>query len=167
MRRCSSLLISLAAIVGVGCGSTGTQSTSSATSTSGATSAQFVAAANSICRALHAQQSPLNTRSQALTEENPATRRALLALLAQSITFAHAADAKLRALPQPPGERAKINLLLAGYDHEAQEVTSYEEALSKQEPEKQRYASGSLEGTTGADLVLARSLGLTDCAAPK
>jgi hypothetical protein len=173
MRRCSVLLMSIAATAGVGCGSSGAQSVSAPAGTSAATpasrtaTAHFIVAADSICRTLHSQQSPLNARAQTLTQENPETRRALLALLEQSVTFAHAADAKLRALHQPPGDAAAIDRLLAGYEHEAAEVTNYAEALSKKEPEKQRFASGSLERTTATDLALARSLDLTACAAPK
>jgi hypothetical protein len=171
MHRSSALLMSLAATAVIGCGSTGAHSagapvaTSVATAPSGAAGAYFIAAADRICRTLRSQQSPLNARSHALTREDPETRRALLALLRQSVAFARAADARLQALQQPRNAAATIDRLLRGYDHEAEEVTSYAEALSKKEPEKQRFAAGSLERTTAADGVLARSLGLMACAA--
>jgi hypothetical protein len=154
-----------------GCGSTGTPSASVHTGTSaeapapGATPARFVAAADAICRALHAQQQPLNDRVQALGNETAATRAQLRTLLQQSVVFARAAVAKLRALPQPPGDAAAIGRLLAGYAQEAAEVTSFAHSLTNQEPERQKFASGSLERTTASDGTLARSLGLKVCAA--
>jgi len=171
MRRRSALVTTFAAMAAVGCGSTGTPSvsvrtgTAAGTPTPGTTRTHFIAAADAICRALHSQQSPLNARVHALTEDTAATRRQLQTLLRQSVTFARAADAKLQALPRPPIDATAIDKLVAGYAHEADEVTSYTNALTKREPEKQAFASGSLERTTASDRTLADSLGMQVCAA--
>lgn len=173
MRRRSALLLTFVAVaVAVaGCGSTGTPSasvhagTAAGTPTPGATTARFVAAADAICRALHSQQQRLNTRVQALTQETAAAKAELEALLRQSVVFARAADAKLQALPPPPSDAAAINRLLAGYAQEAAEVSSFADSLTNQEPERQKFASGSLERTTASDGKLAESLGLKVCAA--
>jgi len=180
MPRHSAVLTILVALAVAGCGSTGKPSSSATTGTSagtptrvtsaaappaGATTARFIAAADSICRALRSQQQPLNARAQALTQETASARAQLQALLQQSVVYARAADAKLQALPRPPGETAAIEKLLAGYDHEATEVSSFADILTKQEPEKQRSVLGSLERSTATDRALAKSLGLKVCAA--
>ena len=131
----------------------------------GATTARFIVAADAICGALHSQQQPLNARAQALTNETAAARAQLRALLRQSVVFARAAEARLRALPRPPTDAAAIDKLLAGYDQEAAEVTSFADSLANQEPERQKFSAGSLERTTASDSKLAESLGLKACAA--
>ncbi len=162
--------MTLAAMTAVGCGSTGTPSvsvhagTAAGAPTSGATPARFIAAADEICRALRSRQQPLNARVQALTQETATARAQLQALLRQSVVFARAADAKLQALPRPPGDAATIDKLLAGYHKEAAEVMSFADTLTKGEPEKQRFAMGSLERTTASDRTLAESLGMKACA---
>ena len=170
MRRHSAVLMTLAAMTAAGCGSTGAPSvnvhagTSARAPTLGATTARFMAAADEICRTLRSQQQPLNARAQALTQETATARAQLQALLRQSVVFAHAADAKLQALPRPPREATAIDKLLTGYDQEAAEVTSFADVLTKGEPEKQRFAQGSLERTTASDRTLAESLGMKACA---
>jgi hypothetical protein len=171
MRRRSALLLTFVAMTAAGCGSTDAPNasvhagTSVETPTRGTTPARFIAAANTICRALHSQQQSLNARAQALTHETAATRAELQELLRQSVVFARAAGAKLRALPQPPSDAAAIDKLLAGYDQEAAEVTSYAASLTSREPERQKFSSGSLERTTASDRKLAESLGVKVCAA--
>jgi hypothetical protein len=173
MRQLSALLMTLVVMAASGCGSTGTPGVSVHTGTSSGTStlstemAHFIAAADAICQALHSQQQPLNARVQALTHETAAARAQLQVLLRQSVVFARAADAKLQALPQPPSKAAAIDKLLAGYGQEATEVTSFADALTKQEPERQKFSSGSLERTTTSDRKLAESLGMKVCAAPE
>jgi hypothetical protein len=171
MRKRSALVMTFAVMAVAGCGSTGTPSvsvhagTSAGTPTAGTTRAHFIAAADEICRALHSQQRPLNARVQALTQDTPAARSQLQALFRQSVIYARAADAKLQALPRPLGDATTINKLFNGYGREADEVTSYTDALTKLEPEKQTFASGSLERTTASDRTLAESLGMQACAA--
>jgi hypothetical protein len=170
MLRRSVLVMTFAAMTVAGCGSTGTPSvsvhagTAAGTQTSGAT-ARFIAAADGICKALHSQQQPLNARVQALTQETAAARIQLQALLTRSVVYVRAADAKLQALPRPAGEATTIEELLTGYDHEAAEVTSFASSVTKLEPERQRFASGSLERTTESDRKLAEGLGMKVCAA--
>jgi hypothetical protein len=79
--------------------------------------------------------------------------------------YVRAADDKLKALPQPSGEAAEIDRLLAGYDEEAEEVSSFADSLRRLVPERQRFSSGSLERTTASDRKLAESLGMKVCAA--
>jgi hypothetical protein len=171
MRLRPAVLMSFLAIAAAGCGSTGTPSasvhtgTSAGTQTPGATTAHFIAAADAICQALHAQQLPLNARVQALTQETSAARAQLQTLLRQSVVYVRAADTKLKALPQPPSDAATIDRLLAGYDEEAEEVISFADSLTRLEPERQRFSSGSLERTTASDRKLAESLGMKACAA--
>jgi hypothetical protein len=162
--------MTFAATAAAGCGSAGTPSVSVHTATAAGaprseTRAHFIAAADEICRALHSQQKPLNARVQALTQDTPAALSQLQALFRQSVIYARAADAKLQALARPPGDATAIEKLFAGYDREAAEVASYTEGLAKKEPEKQSFASGSLERTTASDRTLAESLGMTACAA--
>jgi hypothetical protein len=133
--------------------------------TPSATTERFIAGADAICRTLHSQQEHLNARVQALTHETAAARAQLQALIRQSVVLAGAADAKLQALPQPPGEATAIDTLLAGYAREAAEVSSFAGTLTNQELERQRFFSGSLERTTASDRKLAESLGLKVCAA--
>lgn len=161
--------MTFAVMAAAGCGSTSAQpsahvSASTGAAPSGATQTQFLLAADAICQGLHSQQEPLNARAQALTQDTPEARRALAALLRQSVTFGQTADAKLRGLSRPAGEATAIGRLVSGYEHEAAEVSAYAESLTKLEPEKQRFASGALEGTTAADRKLAKSLGLKACA---
>ncbi len=169
MLRRSVLVMTFAAMTAAGCGSTHAPSvyvhagTAAGTPTSGAT-ARFIAAADEICQALHSRQEPLNARVQGLTQDTAAARTQLQTLLRQSVTFVRAADAKLQALPRPPGEATTIEELLTGYDHEAAEVTSFADSLTKLEPERQRFASGSLERTTESDRKLAEGLGVKVCA---
>jgi hypothetical protein len=175
MRRCSALplplLLTFVAVAAAGCGSTSTPSASvraqasAGRTTPSATTAGFIAGADAICQTLHSQQERLNGRVQALTHETAAARTQLQALIRQSVVFARAADAKLQALPQPPSEAAAIDRLLAGYAHEAAEVSSFAGSLTNQELERQRFFSGSLERTTASDSKLAESLGLKVCAA--
>jgi outer membrane murein-binding lipoprotein Lpp len=171
MRRRSAIVMTFAAMTAVGCGSTSAPSmsvhagTATGTPTSGAATAHFIAAADEICQALHSQQEPLNARVQALTQDTAAARIQLQALLTRSVVYVHEADAKLQALPRPPGEATAIGKLLAGYDQEAAEVKSFASSLTKLEPERQRFASGSLERTTESDRKLAEGLGMKVCAA--
>ena len=171
MRWRSAVLMTFVAMTAVGCGSTSAPSasvhagTSAGAPTPGATTARFIVAADEICRALRSQQQPLNARVQALTQETAAARAQLQALLRQSVVFARTADAKLQALPRPPSDAAAIDKLFNGYDQEATEVRSFADILTKGEPEKQRFALGSLERTTASDRALAKSLGLKVCAA--
>jgi hypothetical protein len=171
MRALSAVVMIFAVTVAVGCGSSRPSSVSAhagaltGTTSSRTTRAHFVAAADEICQTLHSRQRPLEARVHTLTEDTPGTRKLLEVLLRQSVTFARAADARLQALPRPPGDATAIGKLVTGYVHEAAEVTSYTEALSKQEPEKQSFASGSLERTTASDRALAEGLGMTVCAA--
>jgi hypothetical protein len=171
MRKRSVLVMTFAAMTATGCASTGTPSTSvnagaaAGTSTSGTTTAHFILAADDICRALHSQQAPINARVQTLTQETATAKAQLQVLLRQSVVFVRAADAKLRALPRPPAEATAIEGLLSGYDQEAAEVTSFADSLTRMEPERQRFASGSLERTTESDRKLAESLGMKVCAA--
>jgi hypothetical protein len=160
------------AIAAAVCGSTGTMSstsvrteTSAGTTTPGATPARFITAADAICQALHAQQQPVNARVGALTQETSTARAQLQSLLRQSVVYVHAADNKLKALPQPSGEAAEIDRLLAGYEEEAEEVSSLADSLTRLEPGRQQFASGSLERTTASDRKLAESLGMKVCAA--
>jgi hypothetical protein len=44
-------------------------------------------------------------------------------------------------------------------------VTGFADSLTNQEPEQQKFSSGSLERTTASDSKLAESLGLKVCAA--
>jgi hypothetical protein len=168
MLRRSVLVVTFAVMTAAGCGSTSAPSvsvharTAAGTSTSDVATAHFIAAADGICKALHSQQQPLNARVQALTQETAAARIQLQALLTRSVVYVRAADAKLQALPRPPGEATAIEKLLTGYDREAAEVTSF---ASKLEPERQRFASGSLERTTESDRKLAEGLGMKVCAA--
>jgi hypothetical protein len=170
MGRCSALLFVLVAMTAAGCGSTDAPSASvragmsAEAPTPGATPARFIAAADAICGALHSQQQSLNTRVQALTRETAATRAQLRALLRQSVVFARAADAKLRALPRPPSDATAIDKLITGYEQEAAEVTSYADSLTSLEPEREKFSSGSLERTTASDRKLAESLGMKVCA---
>jgi hypothetical protein len=170
MLRRSVLVMTFAAMTAAGCGSTHAPSvsvhagTAAGTPTSSST-ARFIAAADGICKALHSQQQPLNARVQALTQETAAARIQLQALLTRSVVYVRAADAKLQALPRPPGEATTIEELLTGYDHEAAEVTSFASSVTKLEPERQRFASGSLERTTESDRKLAEGLGMKVCAA--
>jgi hypothetical protein len=165
--------MTLAAMTAAGCGSTSKPGVSTTTGTSagaptpGATTARFIAAADGICRTLRSRQQPLNARAQALTQETTAAKGQLQALLRQSVVYARAADAKLQALPRPPGDAAAIDKLLTGYDQEAAEVSSFADVLTKGEPEKQRFALGSLERTTASDRTLAGRLGMRVCAAPE
>jgi hypothetical protein len=122
-------------------------------------------AADAICQALHAQQQPVNARVEALTQETTAAKTQLQSLLRQSVVYVRAADNKLKALPQPSGEAAQIDRLLAGYDEEAEEVSSFADSLTRLEPGRQQYSSGSLERTTASDRKLAQSLGMKTCAA--
>ncbi len=171
MRRLSALLLTFIAMAAAGCGSTGIPSanvqaaTSAGTPTSSAARARFIAGADAICQALHSQQERLNARVQALTHDTAAARAQLQALVQRSVAFASAADAKLQALPRPPSEAAAIDRLLAGYAREAAEVSSFAGSLPKQEVERQRFFSGSLERTTASDRKLAESLSLKVCAA--
>jgi hypothetical protein len=171
MLRRSVLVVTFAVMTAAGCGSTSAPSvsvharTAAGTSTSDVATAHFIAAADGICKALHSQQQPLNARVQALTQETAAARIQLQALLTRSVVYVRTADAKLQALPRPPGEATAIGKLLAGYDQEAAEVTSFADSLTKLEPERQRFASGSLERTTESDRKLAEGLGIKVCAA--
>jgi hypothetical protein len=173
MRRYLTLIITVsAAIAAAGCGSTGTPRASvPATTTAGVTApdparAQFIAAADAICHALHAQQSPLEARARTLTADTAGSRSMLQALLRQSVMFARAAASKLQALPRPPTDAPAIGRLVTGYEREAAEVSSYADTLTELSPERQKYASGALEGTTASDRMLAERLGLKTCAAP-
>jgi hypothetical protein len=159
--------MSLAAVAAGGCGSTtgpGSDRTSAAAAAPNATTAHFIAAADQICGVLRSQQGPLNARAQKLTTDTAATRALLATLLRESVAFARAADTKLKALPRPPSDATSIGKLLTGYETESAEVAASVEALVSQQPEKQRFASGSLERTTAADHALAAGLGLKICA---
>jgi hypothetical protein len=107
----------------------------------------------------------VNARVGALTQETQAARVQLQSLLRRSVVYVRAADHKLKALPKPPSDVAAIDKLLAGYDEEAEEVSSFADSLTRLEPERQRFSSGSLERTTASDRKLAESLDMKVCAA--
>jgi len=128
-----------------------------------ATRTQFISRADAICTALAAQQAPLQQRSLGLSRESPSARKQLAALSAQTVKLALAADAKLAALPRPPGEAGTIENLLSGYDQEARDVSELTQGLKDNESSLEETAVGSLNRAATHDRSLARQLGLSAC----
>lgn len=178
IRSCSALATALVALAATGCGSTSTKTVAESTSpqavavhartttSSPPARAQFIAQADAVCRTLKSEQAPLEARVHALngsSENSPSNYKALAVLLRQSVRFARTADAKLQSLSKPPGDRATIEKLFAGYSEEATDATKFADALAREERGAWEAAERALTKAIARDRGLARGYGFRVC----
>lgn len=162
--------LGLAVLLGVlllsGCGRAGTQAptVSAPTSTAMTTKAHFVAQAESICRNLSAQEKPLRARQESLKRLPTASAgSAFVSLVRRVVVISDAANSKLHALPQPPGDAQAIDKLLTGFSEEAAEVSSIADAAAGQESTVGEAAEGALKRSIADNSGLADAYGMKAC----
>lgn len=83
-----------------GCGMTRTEA--------GLTKARFIVRADAICASEDVKLAYIERRAQALEGASPAYFRSVPHLIRKAVAIHEAANAKLEALPQPPGETTAI-----------------------------------------------------------
>jgi hypothetical protein len=165
------IALATATLVVTGCGSSGTQTASSAGTTtavkssgSTATKAQFIAQAEVICRKLAAEEQPLKARQEALRGlPATATEKPFVSLADQVVTLSHRAEGELRALSQPPAEAGKIKQLLTVYSEEATDVSNIAYAGAHQVNSTGEAAAQALKRSIAVNRAAARELGMKDC----
>jgi len=170
LRPALGLAAGLATVLLSGCGSTGAGTTGAhagePASTAGvrATNARFVAQAETICRALSAQEQPLKARQESLKGlSTPASGKAFVSLAHQVVTFSRAADEKLRALARPPADARAIEQLLSAFAHELADATNIATAAANEENTPGEDAVNELRKSIAANSALAATYGMKDC----
>jgi hypothetical protein len=160
------LTASLAVLLLSGCGSAGTQAptVSAPNSTATTTKAHFIAQAEGICRTLSAQEKPLRAQQESLKRlPTAAAGSAFVSLVRRVVVISDAANSKLHALPQPPGDAQAIDKLLTGFSEEAAEVSSIADAAAGQESTVGEAAEGALKRSIADNSGLADAYGMKEC----
>jgi hypothetical protein len=159
------LVATVAAVALAGCGgSSATSSTGRTTAESSATKAQFVTQAEAICRKLAVQEKPLKLREESSKHLTViAAERAFIKLVGELVDFSNTAGSKLKALPRPPGDTAKIQQLLEAFRAETADVAEIARAVSHQEAANGEAAAASLKRSVNNNTLAAEGLGMKEC----
>jgi hypothetical protein len=170
LRRALGLAIAVPVLALAGCGSGGTSSTTPSTSAhtstqqAATTKPHFIAQAESVCRALSAQEAPLKSRQASLKGLAPsAADKAFVALVHRVVYLSRAAIGRLRALPRPPADAAAIDRLLTGLTEEATDANGIAVAAVAQESNSGEAAEDALRRSVADNRRLADEYGMKDC----
>ncbi|MGO8905949.1 MAG: hypothetical protein ACLQMH_10045 [Solirubrobacteraceae bacterium] len=168
MLKRSALVVTLAALVGTGCGTTSTQTvrvptTSAATPVP--TRAGFIAQADEICQTAQTQLTPLKARVEALQGQTPSSSiyKTLGTLLREDVTISRAVEKKLQALPQPPADAATIEKILAGLSEEITDKNNAANAVANEETSAIEADSTADKKAKAYDEGLAQGYGMKVC----
>jgi hypothetical protein len=155
----------LIALLCASCGSTGKASTAAGASGAEASAkANFVAQAQHICSTLSTQEKPLKARQEALKGLSAtAAAQAFVALVRQLVAFSHAASAKLKLIPEPPGDAGAIHQLLSGFAQETSAATALATAASKQESNTGETVQDALRSSIAHNRAAAQRYGMSQC----
>jgi hypothetical protein len=155
MRRMAlAAAIALVGLSAVGCGSASKPTTALA---------QFASQANEICRALTQQQLEIEARARARAETSPASQ-AYARAWRETEAVSRAADEKVQALARPGAEAGTIKRLVVGYFEEADREKIVANAYASGDAVAVETAYRSSNALAKRDALVARSLGMTDCA---
>jgi hypothetical protein len=149
-----------------GCGSTSTPTTnpSPSVSAAGQTKAHFVAEAEVICSALSRQEVPLKARQESLKRlPSTSAAQAFVTLARQFVAYSQTADAKLHALPRPPGDTGAIARLLSNFSEEVADAGRIAIAAASQESPVGEVAEKALERSAAETTGLAGEYGMKLC----
>jgi hypothetical protein len=144
--------LALALLTVTGCGSSGTKTVTVATSTPSAattttatiTKTKFIARADPICRESGEKMKPLLDRAKNLRGESEAKEAP--AVIRHLVTIQRAFVARLRALPEPPADRAVISKMLAALDESATDGKKLGEAAATGDVAAEIAAHGIAKG---------------------
>jgi hypothetical protein len=170
LRPALGLAAGLAAVTVAGCGSSGAGTrgaqTGGSASSAGtqSTNASFVARAQTICRALSAQEQPLKARQESLKGlSTTASAKEFVSIAHQVVTLSHAADDKLQALARPPADTRAIEQLLSAFAREIVYATNIATAAANEENTPGEDAENELRRSIAANSALAATYGMKDC----
>jgi hypothetical protein len=154
MRRVSlAVAVAVVAFSAVGCGSANKP----------ATRAQFADRANAICRTLTRQQIEIEGRAWSRAQTVP-TDQAYAREWRETEAVSRVADARVQALSRPPAQAHIIERLVAGYFEEADYEAIVANAFAGGDAVAVETAYRASNDLAKRDAVVARSLGMTDCA---
>ena len=159
------LVATVATLALAGCGSSSTNtSTAQTTAGSATTKAQFAAKAEVICQRLTAQEKPLKARQESIKHLSvAASEKAFIKLVGELVDFSNAAGSKLKALPRPSADAAKIEQLLEAFRAETADVAEIARAVSHQETANGEAAAASLKRSVDNNTSAAEGLGMKEC----
>jgi hypothetical protein len=155
----------LIAVLCSSCGSSSKASTGTGASSAEASAkADFVTQAQRICSTLSTQEKPLKARQEALKGLSAAAAaQAFVALVRQLVAFSHAASAKLRLIPEPPGNAGAIHQLLSAFSQETSAATALATAAAKQESNTGETVQDALRSSIAHNRAAARQYGMSQC----
>jgi inorganic triphosphatase YgiF len=163
-RRASA--VALVAFLLAGCGSSSTDTvTVKKPAASAAARAAFVAKADVICGKLKDAEAPLEARAAALEEasESASRRTALASVMRRAVSMARSANARLAAIPRPPGSEPTVAKLLAGYSEEANELAKLADAIEAVDGPGIQSARANLAKAKASGRELGQQVGLKVC----
>jgi hypothetical protein len=170
LRPAFGLAVLAVALLLCGCGGsskpTATASTTTASSTTGpsSTKARFVSQAESICRALSAEEQPLQAQQEKLKAlPSPTIDTAFVALVRQVVTYSRAAERKLQALPRPASGAPAIERLLNALSEENTDANGIAKAANLQEATLGELAAKDLQKSVAKNKALAAEYGMGHC----
>ena len=159
------LVATVATLALAGCGGSGSgASTAKTPAGSSSTKAQFAARAETICRSLSAQEKPLKARQELIKHLSvAASEKAFIKLVGELVDFSNTAGSKLKALPRPAADAAKIEQLLEAFRGQTADVAEIARAVSHQETANGEAAAASLKRSVDNNSSAAEGLGLKEC----
>jgi hypothetical protein len=170
LRPALGLSIVALAVLLAGCGgaSKPTASTDSSASvpaqSASVTKARFVTQAEVICRALLAQQKPLEARQEQLKSlPSPTIDTAFVALVHKVVADSRAAEGKLAALERPTADSQAIKTLLSAFSEEIFDANGIAKAANLQEATLGELAAKDLSRSVEKNKALAAEYGMRDC----
>jgi hypothetical protein len=166
IRLSFAVAVALAALLLAGCGSSSTDTaTVNGSANAAAARAAFIAHADAVCAKLKHAQAPLTARAGALEEasESASRRSALARTMRRAVTLARAANAKLAAIPRPPGSEPTIAKLLAGYSQEATDLEKLADAIEAVDGAGIQSARAELAKAKASSRELGQQVGLKVC----
>jgi hypothetical protein len=147
-----------------GCGGTASHDGTHTSPAALAAQRRFIAQATTICQGVRAAERPLRAREEGLKGQPLATaEKAFVSLARQAAAIAHAADARLGALPRPSDDAHAIAQLVQAYGEQASDAGEIASAAASKEGSAGEAASVALSRSIAAHLTSAKSLGMGEC----
>jgi hypothetical protein len=173
LRSSAALATALVALAATSCGSTSTKSvsgqtastTTAAATTSTPTRAQFIAQADSVCRA--AGQATERFRRQLIQAERESStprRRSFPPILRQLIASERASVTKLRSLPEPAPDTTTITKWLTAASEAINDQSNLTDAFVNNERTAREAASQAANNAKALARSLAKGYGFKVCA---
>lgn len=155
MRLFKMSVVGIALVLASACSSGSSKSSDPTSTTAPMTKAAYVAKANAIC-------TTMNNRVKALGNPGNDPKR-FATLIDQSAAIIRQTLVRLRALPVPPGERAKLAAVYATVDKVLADTPAYSGALRGTSQQAATDAGSKLQAEQNAANAASIRYGLTVC----